>query len=115
MDRVKLTDAQREEWNRRAHEPGVMPRTRDRLERVRLSDAGWSIPKIAPHLGVCEDRVRYGIKRFLEAGFDALPDRPHVGQSSSLTPAMLQAIRSEIEKGDRACSAVQANSKGGRQ
>src|SRR5437868_3507841 len=74
---------------------------------VRLSDAGWSVSQIAPHLGMCEDRVRYWIKRFLAIGFDGLPDQPHVGQTSSLTPAILQAIRSEIEKGDRAWSAVQ--------
>ena len=107
MYRVKLTDAEREELNRRAHEPGVMPRTRDRLEMIRLSDAGWSIPKIAPHLGMCEDRVRYWIKRFLNPGFDALPDRPHVGQSSSLTPEKMEAIRAEIAKGERAWSAAQ--------
>jgi transposase len=43
----------------------------------------------------------------LEGGFDALPDRPHVGQSSSLTPAMLQQVRAEVEKGERAWSAAQ--------
>lgn len=105
--RVTLTDAQREELKRRTHEPGVKPRTRDRLEMIRLSEAGWSIPRIAPHLGVSESCVRRWIKRFLEGGFDALPDQPHVGQSSSLTPTMLQAIRAEVEKGERAWSAGQ--------
>jgi len=107
MYRVKLTDTQREELKRRTHEPGVMPRTRDRLEMVRLSDAGWSIPKIAPHLGVSESCVRRWVKRYLEGGFDALPDRPHVGQPSSLTPEMIEAVRAEIGKGDRAWSAAQ--------
>lgn len=107
MYRVRLTDAQREELRRRTHEPGVMPRTRDRLEMVRLSDAGWSIPRIAPHLGMSESCVRRWIKRFLEGGFDALPDQPHVGQSSSLTPEMIRAIRAEIDKGGRTWSAAQ--------
>lgn len=107
MYQLKLTDAQREELRRRTHEPGVMPRTRDRLEMVRLSDAGWSIPRIAPHLGVSESCVRRWIKRFLEGGFDALPDQPHVGQTSSLTPEMIRAIRAEIEKGGRTWSAAQ--------
>ncbi len=107
MYRVKLSDNEREELKRRAHEPGVMPRTRDRLEMVRLSDAGWSIPKIALHLDLSESCVRRWIKRFLVGGFDALPDQPHVGQSSALTPEMLQKVRAEIEKGERTWSAGQ--------
>jgi transposase len=74
---------------------------------VRLSDAGWSIPRIAPHLGMSESCVRRWIKRFLEGGFDALPDQPHVGQSSSLTPEMIRAVRAEIDKGERVWSAAQ--------
>jgi transposase len=107
MYRVRLTDAQREELHRRAHEPGVMPRTRDRLEMVRLSDAGWSIPQIAVHVRICEKRVRHYIKAFLTAGFDALPDRPHLGQPSALTPAMEAAIRTELRKEERTWTAPQ--------
>jgi len=107
MYRVRLTDAQHQELNRRAHEPGVKPRTRDRLEMVRLSAAGWSIPQIAVHLGICEKRVRYWIKAFLDRGFDALPDRPHPGQQSSLTPAMEEAIRQELRRTAQTWSARQ--------
>jgi hypothetical protein len=39
MYRVRLNDAQHQELNRRAHAPGVKPRTRDRLGMVRLSAA----------------------------------------------------------------------------
>ena len=98
MYRVRLTDAQHPELNRRAHEPGVMPRTRDRLEMVRLSAAGWSIPRIALHLGICEKRVRHWIKAFLQGGFDALPDQPHPGQKSALTPELEEAIRQELRR-----------------
>jgi len=73
-----------------------MPRTRDRLEMVRLSDAGWSIPQIAVHLQISEIRVRHWIKRYLAGGFEALPDAPHPGQPSSLTPAILETIRTTI-------------------
>jgi transposase len=107
MYRVQLTDAHREELQHRAHEKGVMPRTRDRLEMVRLSDAGWSIPQIAAHLSINERRVRYYIKAFLAHGFDALPDRPHPGQKSSLTPAMEEAIRQEMRRGRRTWTAAQ--------
>jgi len=73
--RVRLTEAQRVELQRRA---------RDRLEMVRLSAAGCSIPKIAIHLRVSEKRGRYWIKQLLAGGFDALPDQPHVGQQSRM-------------------------------
>jgi putative transposase len=107
MYRVSLTDAQRQELHRRTHEPGVMPRTRDRLEMVRLSAAGFSIPKIAAHLQISEKRVRHYIKIFLTHGFDALPDRPHLGQQSALTPAMEEAIRQEMRRQARTWTAAQ--------
>jgi transposase len=84
-----------------------MPRTRDRLEMVRLSDAGWSIPAIARHLQISEVRVRHWVKRFLQGGFEALPDAPHVGQQSSLTPSILEALGQEFAKQDRSWTAPQ--------
>src|SRR6266849_2643759 len=107
MYRVHLTDAQREELQRRAHAPGVMPRTRDRLEMVRLAHAGFSIPQIARHLQISEKRGRHYIKAFLAQGFDALPDRPHPGQQSALTPTIEAAIRTELCKEERTWTAPQ--------
>jgi transposase len=107
MYRIHLTEEQRRELQRRAHAKGVMPRTRDRLEMVRLSDADWSIPRIAVHLGTDERRVRHWIQQFLTGGFDALPDKPHPGQQSSLTPAIREAVRQEIAQGERTWTAGQ--------
>jgi transposase len=99
--RVHLTEAEHAELQRRTRQPGVMPRTRDRLEMVRLADAGFSIPQIARLLAISEARVRFWIKRFLEGSFDALPDQPHVGQTSRLTPELLAAVRQELDRTDR--------------
>ena len=107
MYRVHLTDEQRRELKRRVRARSVLPRTRDRLEMVRLSDAGWSIPQIAVHLQISEIRVRYWIKRYLADGFDALPDAPHPGQPSSLTPVILEAIRTAIRTRDTTWTASQ--------
>ena len=107
MYRVTLTDAQRDELHRRAHAPGVAPRTRDRLEMVRLSAAGWSPPQIAVHLQISEQRVRHYLKAFLAGGFDALPDRPHPGMASPLSPVMEEAIRQELRKDERTWTAPQ--------
>jgi transposase len=105
--RVHLTDAQRDELERLAHDPRTKPRTRDRLEMVRLLDAGWSVPRIARHFRCHEETVRPWIKAFLARGFAALADQPHPGQRSKLTPAMEAAIRTELRQDARTWTAAQ--------
>ena len=107
MYRVTLTDDQRSELRQRTRHAGLTPSTRDRLEMVRLSDTGWSVPRIAPYLGQHEQTVRAWIKAFLAAGFDALSNKPRGGKQSALTPAILGAVRSELAKGTRTWTAAQ--------
>lgn len=108
MYRVQLTEEQRKELHRRTRAADLKPRTRDRLEMVRLADAGWRVPQIAQHLRLSPRRVRFWLKRFLEVeGFDALADQPHVGQQSQLTPALVAALRTELEKGERTWTSAQ--------
>ena len=99
--RVHLTEEQREELQRRTRAADIKPRTRDRLEMIRLADAGWRAPQIAAHFRLTPRRVRFWLKRFLEADFDALSDQPHPGQQSQLTPELIAALRAEVEKGER--------------
>jgi len=42
-----LTPEQRQDLHQRTRQAGLAPSTRDRLEMVRLADAGWSVPKMA--------------------------------------------------------------------
>ena len=114
MYRVHLSQEQREELKRLARDKRTMPRTRDRLEMVRRSDAGWSIPKIARHLDVDEQRVRFWIKAFLAGGFDALPGypciarvMPHPGRTSILAPQILEALRDTLAQGNQTWTARQ--------
>ena len=107
MYRITLTDAQRQELQQRTRQPGLAPSTRDRLEMVRLSDAGWSVPKIARHLGAHEQTVRLWIKAFLTGSFAALPNKPRGGKQSALTPALLAAVRAEVAPGQRTWDAGQ--------
>ena len=76
MLRLSLTDSQRAELQalRRTDLPAV---SRDRLEMVLMSAAGWSPPKIAGHLGRHTHTVRAALKGFAARGADALyPDAP---------------------------------------
>ena len=107
MYRVQFDEEARQELIRRAHQPKIAPNTRDRLEMLRLSDAGWSIPKIAVHLQMHPQTVRHWIKAFLLEGFDALVDPPRPGRPSAITEEIRLAVREWIEKGDRIWSAGQ--------
>src|SRR5215213_4201187 len=76
MLRIRLTDPQRSELQslRRSDLSAV---ARDRLEMVVLSDAGWSPPKIAEHLGRHPHTVRAALKGFAALGTTAFyPDAP---------------------------------------
>ena len=107
MYRVHLTEAQRHELKQLTRTGGLTPRTRERLEMVRLADAGWSVPRIAQHLRAHPQTVRHWIKRFLAQGWAGLPDQPHPGQASAFTPAVLAAVRQEVARGDRTWTAPQ--------
>ncbi len=96
MIRVHLTEEQRPELKQLTRTPGLAPRTRERLEMVRLADAGWSIPRIARHLQAHPQTVRYWIKRFRDGGFAGLPDQLHPGRPGAITPAMLDRLRQEM-------------------
>jgi transposase len=76
MIRTHIDDATRAQLQdlRRKSLP---PKVRDRIEMVTLSDAGWSAPRIAAHLGYCGQTVRDSLRAFLAHGIDALyPRRP---------------------------------------
>jgi transposase len=107
MYRVQFDEDARQELIRRAHLPHIAPNTRDRLEILRLSDAGWNIPQIARHLRCHEQTVRRWIKTFLLEGFDALVDLPRPGKPSVITPEIHTAVRQWIQKGDRTWNAGQ--------
>jgi transposase len=107
MYRITLTDEQRDELRQLAHRAGLAPSSRDRLEMVRLSDAGWSVPRLARHFGQHEQTVRRWIKAFLAGGFAALPNKPRGGKASALTAPMLEGVRAELAPGARTWTAAQ--------
>src|SRR5437588_2823956 len=87
MIRTELDDATREQIQALRRKP-LPPRVRDRIEMVVLSDAGWSAPRIANHLGYCGQTVRDLLRAFLARGLAALypfrsgpaPDLAHRGR-----------------------------------
>ncbi len=107
MYRVALTTEQMAELNRRCRDLKTQPRTRDRLEMLRLAHAGWSIPKIARHFGLTESRARHWVKAFLQSGFDALDNKKAPGPKRKLTIEIVEHLRQVVGQDGRTWSAPQ--------
>ena len=76
MIRIQLDDTTRDELRRLRH-THRSDTARDRLEMVLLSDAGWSPPRIARHLGCHPHTARAALKGYRDRGVAALqPQRP---------------------------------------
>lgn len=71
MIRIMLDDATHEEL-RGLRRTDLPAKVRDRIEMVNLSDAGWSAPRIAGHLGYHPQTVRDLLRAFLARGTAAL-------------------------------------------
>ena len=99
--RVMLTAQQRDELNRRSRERTLAPRVRERLEMIRLSDLGHTIPAIAAALDRHEQTVRALIKAFLADGFAALPDAERSGRPPTITAAHLEALEHMLDEAAR--------------
>lgn len=76
MIRVTVTDAERAAVRAVRHDPTIRPSERDRVEMVLLSDAGWTVPRIAGHLACHPATVRGVLKRFRADGPASLRRSP---------------------------------------
>jgi len=108
--RVLLSDDQRADLNRRLRAPTTAPRVRERLEMVRLSSLGHTIPVIARTLGLHHQTVRKYLKLFQTSGIDALADRPRSGRPRVVTDQHLTALTALLDtaaNGERTWTAPQ--------
>jgi putative transposase len=101
MLRIQLSRVQRAELRAHPRRSDLAARTRDRLEMVRLADAGWRVPQIARHLAYHEQTVRKYLKPFAAAGFDCLPDRPRPGRPARVSAAHLDALERLLDTTER--------------
>ncbi|HEY7295331.1 MAG TPA: helix-turn-helix domain-containing protein [Dehalococcoidia bacterium] len=68
MYTVHFTEADHTAVQALSQDKRLSPAERDRVEMLLLSDAGWSPPRIATHLGACAKTVRLVVTRFAETG-----------------------------------------------
>lgn len=95
--RVTLTEEQLAELNERARSRALAPQERERLEMVRLSHLGLTVPRIAAHLGRHPQTVRRVVTAFLAGGFASLRDRPRSGRPAVLTGPVLAALEQRLD------------------
>ena len=74
MIRIQVDDATRTQLQALRH-TDLSPSARDRLEMALLSDAGWSAPRIAAHLGCHPHTARKALRLFREQGAAGLARR----------------------------------------
>jgi transposase len=98
--RAALAPDEEDELRRRLRRT-LGPWERLRLECVRLSHRGWTVPEIARHLEVHEATVREALKRFAAGGFEALPDGHRSGRPPTLTAEVLAAVEALLDDAAR--------------
>jgi len=96
--RVSLTSDQRDELNWRSRQQILPSRMRERLEMIRLSDLGHTVPQIAASLGRHEQTVRAVLKAFEADGFAALVDAERSGRPPTILPHHLEALEQLLDK-----------------
>src|SRR6059058_5683551 len=96
MYTVDFTNADRAAVQVLRHDPTLHPAERDRIEMLLLSDAGWSPPRIAVHLGACAKTVRLVVTRLAETGIDGMrrkrPGPPPNAAKRALSTAAVTAF-----------------------
>ena len=96
MIRIHLEETARDDLQ--ALRRDALPtKVRDRVGMVTLSDAGWSPPRIAEHLGYCGQSVRDLLRDDLARGSDALYPRrtgpaPDLGRRRRVAGELMRAL-----------------------
>lgn len=107
MIRLKLSDEQQQELQRRLRQRHASRVPALRLDIVRLAADGWRIPAIARHLDCHEQTARKFVKAFRDRSFAGLEDRPRPGPHRRLLDAHLQALENLLDRTERTWTAPQ--------
>lgn len=94
---VELTPEQRDELRGRLHTREMPWHTRLRLECVRWSDAGLTVPQIAERVECHQVTVREALHRFEHGGFADLDDAPRPGRPPTVARADLDALEAMLD------------------
>jgi transposase len=99
---VSLSPEQRVQLRRQLHHHDLAPHTRMRLECVRLSDKGLSVPQIAELVEVHQATVREALHRCGDHGLEAMVDAPRSGRPPRICRDDLDALEEMLDASARA-------------
>jgi transposase len=98
MIRIQLNDTTRDDLQT-LRRTALPPKVRDRLEAILLSDAGWSPPRIARHLGWHPHTARAALKDFQRRGRAALwPATPGPQPDAERRQRVAQALVRRLQQ-----------------
>ena len=69
---IQMSSRPRRRLRQLRHDPRLRPRERDRVEMCLLAAQGWTVPRLAGHLDVCEATVRRGTRQWEVRGLKSL-------------------------------------------
>jgi len=107
MYTVTFSQTDRQAVQALRHDKTLTPAERDRVEMLLLSDAGWSPPRIAAHLGVCAKTVRLVVTGFGQTGLAGIRrKRPGPAPDHTRQEQLTQALTALLEQ-ERTWTAAQ--------
>jgi len=106
MIRIQLDAATRTELQRLRH-TDLSPTARDRREMVLLSDAGWSAPRIAAHLGCHPHTARKALRRFAQQGVAGFRRRPPGPPPDQARRGRITALLTDLLSQERTWTSAQ--------
>src|SRR5438477_8445230 len=107
MYTVSFSDGDRQAVQALRHDPSITPSERDRVEMLLLSDAGWSPPRIATHLGACAKTVRLVVTRFAETGVAGIRRKRPGPPSDTAKRERITAVLTALLEQERTWTAAQ--------
>jgi transposase len=79
-----------------AKEPNLKPRTRVRIEIIRLSHGGWKVEKIASYQKCSTATVRKTLHRWKSEKFEGLEDKARPGRKQKWQEEDLQEVEKKL-------------------
>lgn len=93
---IELTAGQDAHLRRLEQDPEACAKARLRAQILRLSAKGWSIDRIAEHVGRHRENVRRDLARWEREGVDGLADVPSPGRKPLITPEIEAFLRERL-------------------
>jgi transposase len=105
--RVFLTPKEDEKLWLMAKEPNLKPRTRVRIEIIRLSHGGWKVEKIASYQKCSAATVRRTLHRWKLEKVEGLEDKARLGRKQKWQEEDLQEVEQKLTDEPRSYSSRQ--------